>query len=180
MPSLRRRLGRGLAADLTGDCDVEAFDLAILLGSWGPCPSRLKPTAAPGPNIRVLSPPVKSRGFCRLPAQESHGLGRPVGGGNANPVRARWLQPGWSSGSNRRPLACLETRQSTGVFEPWSRTVAGPRPSRCPATRAARVPERGSVCRICPSGVPAAIPCPSWYQVATGNIKCLPGRSKRS
>ena len=24
-------------ADLSGDCEVEAFDLAILLGSWGSC-----------------------------------------------------------------------------------------------------------------------------------------------
>ncbi len=25
------------ASDLSGDCDVDAFDLALLLGSWGTC-----------------------------------------------------------------------------------------------------------------------------------------------
>ncbi len=29
--------------DLDGDGDVDAFDLAILLGSWGPCPEPCTP-----------------------------------------------------------------------------------------------------------------------------------------
>ncbi len=30
-------------ADLSGDGEIEAFDLAILLGAWGPCPEPCKP-----------------------------------------------------------------------------------------------------------------------------------------
>ncbi|MCH8912959.1 MAG: hypothetical protein IIA33_05255 [Planctomycetes bacterium] len=30
-------------ADLNNDCDVGAFDLALLLGNWGPCPEPCTP-----------------------------------------------------------------------------------------------------------------------------------------
>jgi hypothetical protein len=29
--------GGGLSSDLNSDCTVDAADLAILLGTWGPC-----------------------------------------------------------------------------------------------------------------------------------------------